>query len=74
MEERVMEIIKVQLGAKEPAWDDSLVVDLGMDSLGKVEMVFWFEEEFGIDIQDEEINKCITVQDVIDLVKTKTEA
>lgn len=45
-----------------------LINDLGADSLDMVEIVMASEDEFGIEISDEEAEKIITVQDVIDLI------
>lgn len=74
VENRVKKIIVDQLGVNE---DDvkpqaSFVDDLGADSLDTVEMVMSFEEEFGIEIPDEDAEKIKTVQEVIDYVKGKS--
>lgn len=49
--------------------DSSFADDLGADSLDAVEIVMTFEEEFDIEIPDEEAVKLITVQDVIDYIE-----
>ncbi|MFI4954447.1 MAG: acyl carrier protein [Gammaproteobacteria bacterium] len=68
VEERVKKIICEQLEVKEeevvPA--ASLVDDLRADSLDAVELVMALEEEFEIEIPDEEAEKIITVKDAID--------
>jgi acyl carrier protein len=46
----------------------SFVDDLGADSLDLVELVMAMEEEFGMEIADEEAAKLVTVQDAIDFV------
>ncbi len=62
-EERIKEIIMEQLGVDE----DQITPDaLGEDSLDTVELVMAFEEEFDIEIPDEDAEKIRTVQDVID--------
>ena len=50
----------------------SFVDDLGADSLDTVEMVMAFEEEFGIEIPDEDAEKIKTVQDATEYIKKKS--
>ena len=66
-EARVKEIIINELGVEpEKVTDDaSFVEDLGADSLDTVELVMAFEEEFGIDIPDEDAEQLKTVGDAI---------
>eukprot|EP00795_Rhopilema_esculentum_P009528 gene9528-17273_t len=45
--------------------------DLGLDSLDVVEVVMAFEDEFGCEISDEEAEKIFTVNDAVELLKTK---
>jgi acyl carrier protein len=47
----------------------SFINDLGADSLGLVELVLAFEQEFDMDIPDEETEKIRTVQDAIDYIE-----
>ncbi len=72
-EARVKKIIVDQLGVSEEEVksDASFVDDLGADSLDTVEMVMAFEEEFGIEIPDEDAEKIRTVQDAIDYIEKK---
>ena len=65
IEEQVKSIVAEQLGVKEEEVtnDASFVDDLGADSLDTVELVMAFEEEFGIDIPDEDAEKMETVSD-----------
>ena len=51
--------------------DAKLMEDLGADSLDVVELVMGIEEEFGVDIPDNEAEKLNTVQDVLNLLKEK---
>ena len=65
IEERVRDLIVEQLGvnADQVISDASFVDDLGADSLDTVELVMAFEEEFGIDIPDEDAEKMVSVKD-----------
>ena len=71
IEERVKKIIVEQLGVKEEDVkpEASCVEDLGADSLDTVELVMALEEEFDIEIPDEEAEKITTVQSAIDYVQ-----
>jgi acyl carrier protein len=64
---RVKDIIINELGveAEKVTPDASFVEDLGADSLDTVELVMAFEEEFGIEIPDEDAEKMQTVGDAI---------
>ena len=75
IEERVKKIIVDQLGADAAAVkpEASFIEDLGADSLDTVELVMALEEEFDIEIPDEEAEKITTVQAAIDYV-TKANA
>jgi len=65
--ERINEIIMEQLGVDENQItpEASFIDDLGADSLDTVELVMAFEEEFDIEIPDEDAEKIRTVKDVI---------
>ena len=71
IEERVKKIIVEQLGVKEEEVksEASFIEDLGADSLDTVELVMALEEEFDIEIPDEEAEKITTVQSAIDYVQ-----
>ncbi len=71
IEERVKAIIVEQLGAKEAdvSGDANFVDDLGADSLDTVELVMKFEEDFDIEIPDEDAEKIRTVQDAVTYIK-----
>jgi acyl carrier protein len=68
--ERVKGIIAEQLGVEdeEVTMEASFTDDLGADSLDIVELVMAFEEEFGIEIPDEEAEKITTVRDAVDYI------
>ena len=65
--EKVKKIIVEQLGvdADEVTPEASFVDDLGADSLDTVELVMGFEEEFDLEIPDEEAEKIAKVQDAV---------
>ena len=67
VEERVKKIIVEQLGANadEVNAESAFVEDLGADSLDTVELVMAFEEEFDIEIPDEDAEKIATVGDAV---------
>ncbi len=72
IEARVKEIITEQLGVdpSEVTPNASFVNDLGADSLDTVELVMALEEEFGMEIPDEEAEKIQTVGDAINYIKS----
>ena len=69
--EKIKAIIVEQLGVAENSvtMDASFIDDLGADSLDIVELVMAMEEEFDIEIPDEEAEKVVTVRDVVDYIK-----
>jgi len=73
MEDKVKEIIAKQLDVDlaEVKDDASFVDDLGADSLDTVELVMAFEEEFGVEIPDEDAEKITRVKDAISYIKAK---
>jgi acyl carrier protein len=76
LEDRVSAIIVEQLGVtkEELAPGASFIDDLGADSLDIVELVMAMEEEFDIEIPDDDAEKIQTIGDVIGYVKEKYEA
>ena len=70
VEEQVKEIIVEQLGVSDDSVSGTanFVDDLGADSLDTVELVMKFEEDFDIEIPDEDAEKIRTVQDAIDYI------
>jgi len=73
LEEKVIEIIMEQLDVtkEECVPEAAFIDDLGADSLDIVELVMAMEENFGIEMTDEELMKIRTIQDVIDFIKRK---
>ena len=74
VEERVKEIICEQLGVEEDEVTPAakFIEDLGADSLDTVELVMAFEEEFDLEIPDEDAEKIITVGDASQYIKDNT--
>jgi acyl carrier protein len=74
--EQVKQIIAEQLMVEldEVTDDASFIEDLGADSLDTVEMIMEIEDEFGIEIPDEDAEKIQTVGKAIEYVKKKVEA
>ena len=72
--DRVRAIIAEQLGVKLEEVTDSasFIEDLGADSLDTVELVMALEEEFGIEIPDEDAEKMANVGDAIKYIESKT--
>jgi acyl carrier protein len=72
-DERVKKIITEQLGVDEEdvTPEANFVEDLGADSLDTVELVMAFEEEFGVEIPDEDAEKILTVQQAVDYINEK---
>ena len=71
VEQQVKAIVAEQLGVKPELVtnDASFVDDLGADSLDTVELVMAFEEEFGIEIPDEDAEKITRVKEAIEYIE-----
>ncbi len=76
VEEKVKHIIVEQLGvdAEEVKPDASFVDDLGADSLDVVELVMALEEEFGLEISDEDAEKLSSVKEAIGYIESHAKA
>ena len=74
VEEKVKEIIVDQLGVdeKQVKSEASFIDDLGADSLDTVELVMALEEEFDVEIPDEDAEKIASVQNAVDYIKGQT--
>ena len=74
VEERVQKIVCEQLGVyqEEVKSAASFIDDLGADSLDTVELVMAFEEEFEIEIPDEEAEGIATVQNAVDYISNNS--
>jgi len=72
--EKVTKVVVEKLGVKEDQVkiDSSFVDDLGADSLDRVELVMALEDEFDIEIPDEDAEKLVKVSDALNYVKSKT--
>jgi len=75
-EDRVKEIIakELEVEAKQLTAEAKFIEDLGADSLDIVELVMALEEEFGIDIPDEDADKLKTVGDAMNYLKSHAAA
>jgi len=73
IEQSIKKIVAEQLGVNEAEVknESSFVNDLGADSLDTVELVMALEEEFGVEIPDEDAEKMKTVGDVVKYVASK---
>ena len=73
MLDKIRTIVADQLGVDEDqvTADASFVDDLGADSLDTVELIMAFEEEFDIEIPDEDAQKIKTVKDVMEYIEAK---
>lgn len=71
IQQKVVDIIVNELGvdASKVTPNASFTKDLGADSLDLVELVMAFEEEFGMEIPDEEAEKLETVRDAVDYIE-----
>ena len=72
IEARVKKIIAEQLGVEESqvTSEKAFVADLGADSLDTVELVMAFEEEFGIEIPDEDAEKITRVKEAVEYIES----
>lgn len=70
--DKLKEILVEVLGVKveDIKAESKFVEDLGADSLDLVELIMAFEDKFGVEINDEDSEKIITVKDALDYVET----
>ena len=73
-QDKIKQIIADQLGVKKEEVTDNakFVDDLGADSLDTVELVMALEEEFGVEIPDEDAEKLATVGDALRYIEEKS--
>ncbi|MFQ5513799.1 MAG: acyl carrier protein [Myxococcota bacterium] len=74
--EKVHSIIGDQLGVERANLvpEANLLDDLGADSLDIVELVMALEEEFGIEVPDDDVERMRTISDIVDYLRTRVEA
>jgi acyl carrier protein len=65
---------QLEVGEDEVTPTASFIDDLGADSLDQVELIMAFEEEFEIEIPDEDAEKITTVADAVNYIDEKTKA
>ncbi len=72
--DKVKEIVIDKLGVEDSTitLEAKFIDDLGADSLDTVELIMQFEEEFNIEIPDEEAEKITTVKEAIDYIQAHT--
>lgn len=73
VEKKIKETVMQQLNITEDQYniEASFIEDLGADSLDIVELLMALEDEFGIEIPDEDLIKIVTIKDVIEYIKAK---
>lgn len=73
IEEKVIEVIMEQLDVTREQClpEASFINDLGADSLDLMELIMEMEENFGVEISDEELQNLRTIQDVIDYIRIR---
>ncbi|MEW6348832.1 MAG: acyl carrier protein [Thermodesulfobacteriota bacterium] len=77
VEKRVVELVSevlVDVKAENIMLDSKIVEDLGAESLDIYDMIALLEDEFNIEISDEEVEKIRTVKDVADFIKDRRAA
>jgi acyl carrier protein len=74
--DRVKKVVvdQLEVGEDEVTPTASFIDDLGADSLDQVELIMAFEEEFEIEIPDEDAEKITTVADAVNYIDEKTKA
>lgn len=68
VEERVKEITRTKLGVEDIKLENSFTADLGAESVDSIELVAMFEEEFGIEMDEDAALAVQTVGDAIDFI------
>ena len=73
--EKITEILAEQLAADQDAMtmETKIAEDLGADSLDLVDLLMSIEDEFGVEIPDEEIENLHTIGDVVNFISKNTE-
>ncbi len=77
IEAKVIDLIAevlVDVNKENIALDSKIVEDLGAESLDIYDMIALLEEEFGLEIKDEEVEKIVTVQDVANYIRAQKAA
>ena len=71
MLEQVQKIFKEKYGKEELIDENTKIEDLGLDSLDLAELAFHLEDEFGIEVDDEDMKSFVTIGDVIEYAKKR---
>ena len=64
----------LEIDVKEVKAESNLIADLGMESLDLVDLVVAFEEKYKVQIDDKDVKKLQTVQDIVTYIENKKEA
>ena len=64
----------LEIDVKEVKAESNLIADLGMESLDLVDLVVAFEDKYKVTIDDKDVKKLQTVQDIVTYIETKKEA
>lgn len=74
VQDKVVEIVcnQLEISKEDVTPDSSLVEDLGADSLDTVELVMAFEEEFGLEIPDDEAENITTIKSAVDWIENNS--
>ncbi|HIP92561.1 MAG TPA: acyl carrier protein [Thermotoga sp.] len=64
---------KLEIGIDEVREDANIIEDLGADSLDLVDIIMYVEDTFGIRVEDEELEKIRTLEDIVDNIAKKLE-
>ena len=74
VQDKVVEIVcnQLEISKEDVTPDSSLVEDLGADSLDTVELVMAFEEEFGLEIPDDEAENITTIKSAVEWIENNS--
>ncbi|MDO4779125.1 MAG: phosphopantetheine-binding protein [Tissierellia bacterium] len=71
VEQKIIEIIKGELGIDDFDLEADLVKEYEIDSIGLLDFIMTVEDEFEVEFEDDELSKIVTAKDIIELVEKK---